>query len=60
MAYVVKYKVRGFGDGEGPESDQQAGPYDTWELAEEHRADIHGFEGVFDCRIQEVSDGDGG
>lgn len=52
--YAVKYKVAGFGDGQGAATDQQTEPYDTLEIAEEHRRDIAGFEGVHDCRIVDV------
>jgi len=54
--YVVKYKVRGFGaDGD---EDRKTEPYETWEVAEEHRQDIAGFEGIYDCRIVEAEEED--
>lgn len=55
MKYLIKYKVRGFGDGHG-DDDQQAGPYDTAGRAEEHRQDINGYEGVYDCRVVSVEE----
>lgn len=38
--WIVTYRVAGF------PGEQKSGPYDTWEIAEEHRLDIAGFEGV--------------
>lgn len=48
MKYVIKYRVQGF------EGEQMAGPYEALWIATEHFNDIRGFEGVSDCRIEEV------
>ncbi len=39
MKYYVKWSIDNLTYG-------PAGPYDTYELAEEHRLDIRGYEGV--------------
>lgn len=43
--WIVQYLVTGF------EGVKEAGPYETREIAEEHKADIEGFEGVTEARI---------
>lgn len=46
--FIIKYQIVGFA------GVQEAGPYITQEIAEQHRADLAGYEGVHDVQIEEV------
>ena len=48
-AYLVKYKVRRFG-----EEYLAAGPYDSETEAYEHLSDISGYEGVHSAHVTEA------
>jgi hypothetical protein len=50
MKYKVKYEVEGY------DKEYETEAYETWELAESHRLDIKGYDGVKWAYLYSVED----
>lgn len=46
--YTVRYRVRGY------EKEFETEAYPTWELADQHKQDIKGYEGVYSVYLHPV------